>query len=216
MNITCKVCGTSCVPIVYKKIESMYHGCPKCDFISKDASCYISESQALSIYQVHNNSADDAAYQAYFRDFIHKCISGFVSGTVEALDFGSGPEPVLAHMLKHELGYLVDVYDKFFSPYKVYEGKQYDLITSTEVVEHLEEPVEYFKLFHTLLKPGGHLAVMTQFHPNDVGRFENWHYRRDDSHVSFFTPKTMSIISEQVGFEIVFIDAHKNATLKRI
>ena len=215
MELNCKVCGTSCAPIVYKKIKSRYHRCPKCEFIFKDESCYLTEAQELSIYQEHNNSIDDSAYQTYFKEFIEKCISGFVSGSIEALDFGSGPEPVLASMLKHQYGYRVDVYDKFFSPEKIYEGKLYDLITATEVVEHLEEPIEYFKLFHAFLKPGGFLAVMTQFHPNDTGRFENWHYRRDESHVSFFTPKTIADIAEQVGFDIVFMDTHKNVTFRR-
>lgn len=215
MNLNCKVCGTSCAPIVYKKIKSRYHRCPKCEFIFKDASCYLTEAQELTIYHEHINNMNDPSYQAYFRDFIETCILEFVSGPVEALDFGSGPEPVLASVLQNEYGYLVDVYDKFFSPNKIYEDKLYDLITATEVVEHLEEPVEYFKLFHDLLNPGGYLAVMTQFHPNDPNRFENWHYRRDESHVSFFTPKTMAFIAEQVGFDIVFMDTHKNVTFRR-
>lgn len=216
MQLECKICGAVCHEIAYKKIKSRYHACTKCEFIFKDESCLISDEQALKIYTNHNNSIHDPVYQAYFREFINTCIEGYISGQIEILDFGSGPEPVLAHLLKKDYAYSVDVYDVFFSPEKVYEGKLYDLITATEVVEHLETPIAYFELFKSLLKPGGLLAVMTQFHHCDVERFEHWHYRRDESHVSFFTPKTMAVIAERTGFEILFIDAHKNVTFRRL
>ena len=212
----CKICGVDCIPLTYDKIESRYHRCPACEFIFKDASSLISVNESKALYDLHINTIDDSAYVSYFEKFIEKCIIGRLDPPVEALDFGSGPEPVLAQLLRRNCGFSVDIYDMFYAPLHVYEGKQYDLITATEVVEHLEEPLEYFRLFHSLLKTGGILAVMTQFHPNDVAKFENWHYRRDETHVSFYTPKTMAWIARNAGFEIVMIDAHKNITFKRV
>ena len=78
----------------------------------------------------------------------------------------------------------------------------------------IEDPMAYFALFKSLLKPGGILAMMTQFHHNDEKRFEHWHYRRDESHVSFFTPKTMAMIADKIGLEIVYIDTHKYVVFK--
>ena len=87
---------------------------------------------------------------------------------------------------------------------KVYLGKHYDLITTTEVVEHLQDPLEYFRLFSKLLKPDGVLAVMTLFHQNDQAHFLNWHYIRDRSHISFYTAKTMKYIASQVGLKVIY------------
>lgn len=211
----CKICGNPCIPLAYDKIESRYHRCTSCEFIFKDTASLISDEESKALYDLHINTLDDLAYVSYFEKFIEKCIAGLIEAPVEALDFGSGPEPVLAQILRRDYGYVVDIYDMFYATQRVYEGKQYDLITATEVVEHLEEPLKYFRLFHSLLKTGGILAVMTQFHPNDVAKFENWHYRRDETHVSFYTPKTMAWIARNVGFEIVVVDAHKNITFKK-
>ena len=214
MNYKCKVCGGACIEIKYDKITSTYHKCATCDFISKDEASYVTPKQEKKIYDTHNNSADDPVYVAYFQDFIDTCLTKFIDAPSTALDFGSGPVPVLAQILRNMYAIEVDIFDKYYAPEKVYEGKRYDLITVTEVVEHLEDPIEYFALFKSLLKPGGVLAMMTQFHHNDEKGFEHWHYRRDESHVSFFTPKTMVIIADKIGFEIVYIDTHKYVVFK--
>jgi len=214
MNNKCKICGGACTAIKYDKIKSTYHKCTACDFISKDVASYVTPEQEKKIYDTHNNSANDPVYLAYFQDFIDACLSKFMVASNSALDFGSGPTPVLAQILRQNFALEVDIYDKYYAPDKVYEGKQYDLITVTEVVEHLEDPMAYFALFTSLLKPGGALAMMTQFHHNDEERFEHWHYRRDESHVSFFTPKTMAMIADKIGLEIVYIDTHKYVVFK--
>lgn len=215
-DVLCKLCGEVCAALSYDKIVSRYHRCLNCQLIFKDTSSLISDGEAVALYDLHINTLDDPGYVAYFKKFIDKCIVNFVLPTAQGLDFGSGPEPVLAHLLRRDYGFAVDIYDKFYAPVRVFEGKQYDLITATEVVEHLEEPLDYFKLFSDLLKPSGILAVMTQFHPNDVDKFENWHYRRDETHVSFYTPKTMAYIAQRFGFEIVYIDTHKNVAFKKL
>ncbi|HAS72525.1 MAG TPA: class I SAM-dependent methyltransferase [Clostridiales bacterium UBA8960] len=210
----CKICGSECTQILYEKIESTYHKCTKCAFIFKDPACYVTSVEEQQIYDSHINTVDDPAYVAYFDTFIQKCIIRFIGDSKQALDFGSGPEPVLAQILRSNYGFEVDIYDKYYAPEKAYIGNSYDLITATEVVEHLKDPLPYFELFKSLLKPMGVLAVMTQFHHDDERRFEHWHYRRDESHVSFFTPQTMATIAERVGLEIVYIDAHKNVAFK--
>jgi 2-polyprenyl-3-methyl-5-hydroxy-6-metoxy-1,4-benzoquinol methylase len=35
----------------------------------------------------------------------------------------------------------MEIYDSYFSPEKVFLGKKYNLITSTEVFEHLDDPL---------------------------------------------------------------------------
>lgn len=56
----------------------------------------------------------------------------------------------------------MDTYDCFYSPEKVYFGKKYGLVTATEVVEHLDDPLDYFSLFENLLKDDGVLSIMTK------------------------------------------------------
>ena len=91
---------------------------------------------------------------------------------------------------------------------------KYDLITTTEVVEHLKEPMQYFELFKQLMKENSILAVMTQFHPQNSNNFLQWHYIRDASHISFYSEVTMKKIAELIGLEIVYMDSFKNTVFR--
>lgn len=213
MSPSCLLCGGETQLLQHPKIAD-YYWCQSCDYIFKDQEHLISKEAELKIYEGHNNSIEDPKYVDYFKTFIDSAIVDYAPKGREGLDFGSGPSPVLAQILEGDYGYTMDIYDKFYSPDPVYQGKQYDLITSTEVVEHLRNPMEYFKLFKSLLKPGGVLAVMTQFHYKDPQHFIGWHYMRDRSHISFYTPKTMAYIAREVGFEIVYTNDVRYITMK--
>ncbi|MDW7657383.1 MAG: class I SAM-dependent methyltransferase [Bacillota bacterium] len=132
--------------------------------------------------------------------------------SVKCLDFGSGPEPVLAELLKREFDWSVDIYDKFYATDRVYEGNIYDLITSTEVAEHLDDPLHYFRLFKELLHQNGVLSIMTLFHPSSIEDFTNWFYINDRSHISFYTPKTMKVIADIVGLDVLYCDENRYIT----
>lgn len=147
--------------------------------------------------------------------FIDGAVAKYVNvENVQCLDFGSGPQPVLAELLEREFGWTVDVYDKFYAPEKVYEGRVYDLITATEVVEHLSDPLQYFKLFKELLQSNGILSVMTLLHPGKDD-FITWSYINDPSHISFVSVKTLEVISGIVGLEILYCDNIRYATFSR-
>ena len=139
-------------------------------------------------------------------NFIQNSIEEFLPSIKTALDFGSGPGPVLSELLKQK-GLEVDIYDLYYSPKKVYQNKSYDLITSTEVFEHLSKPLEVMQTLVSHLNPNSYLAIMTKFPPKDDEEFLNWWYRRDPTHISFYTPKTFEVLAKKFGLEIVkFVD----------
>ena len=108
----------------------------------------------------------------------------------------------------------MDRYDRFFASERVYEGKKYDLITCTEVVEHLRNPLVYFRLFRSLLKDGGILAIMTLFHPDGDDAFFDWFYIRDKSHKTFYTPYTLQVLAGASGLEMIHTDRHRQSTFR--
>lgn len=206
MNEKCKICGADTREFYDEQFQVHYYYCETCEFISKDEKTIVSTQDEKKEYDLHNNTYENEGYVNMFRDFLNRSVMNFVNDGKEALDFGSGPGPVLAKVLSDEYGYTTDIYDLYYSPERVYEGKKYDLITSTEVVEHLKNPIEYFRLFKDLLKEDGILAIMTLFHPKDDEKFCKWHYRRDKTHISFFTPKTMEYIAQILDMELKYID----------
>lgn len=171
-NITkCKICGFATESFKSNEFHLEFHHCPRCEFIFKDKEDILEEEEELKRYLLHENSIEDERYLDYFQKFIDGTIGKYQLSGNKVLDFGSGPEPVLAYLLETKYNMDVDIYDIFFAPEKVYEGKKYDLITSTEVVEHLEDPIKYFSLFNSLLKEDGYLCIMTLFHRNDKDKF---------------------------------------------
>lgn len=118
-------------------------------------------------------------------------------------------------ILERDFNFSMDIYDLFYSPDKVYEGKNYDLVTTTEVVEHLKNPLAYFLLFKELLNEKGVLSIMTLFHPRDDAQFMEWYYIRDVSHISFYTPMTMKVIGEKVGLKMIYTDEKRYVSFRK-
>ncbi len=210
--MNCLICGSNTREILAGKI--IYHKCNYCEFIFKDDKYIISKDEELCIYNRHNNSIDDIKYVAYFKKFIDNAIIPFFDKGF-GLDFGSGPSPVFSMIMKRDYGFDMDIYDYFYQREKVYEGKKYDFITSTEVFEHLRNPIDYFELMKKHLKKNGYLCLMTLFHHNDDEKFVKWHYIRDKSHISFYSKKTIEVIAEMVSFEIVYFDDYRYITLRK-
>jgi SAM-dependent methyltransferase len=210
----CPVCQTPSSSFTDVQLQCVTHHCPRCELIFKDESCFPTEAQELKKYNEHNNSVENEGYVAMFERFIDFTLSQTAHPVASVLDFGSGPAPVLAELLKRR-GFDVSIYDKHFAPQPPAEDARFDLITSTEVIEHIAAPMETLARLKTHLVPGGTLALMTQFHDNSEASYRDWWYRRDPTHLCFFTPKTFSVAAERLGMDLVAHDAAKTVLLSK-
>ena len=215
MEFGCKICGSETREIIHERSGVRYHCCTDCEFISMDESFLLTAEEEKMRYDAHENSLEDPSYVDYFRRFIDAAVRDNCRPGGRGLDFGSGPSPVLATLLERDYGLIMDIHDPFYAPEKPFVGKRYDLVTCTEVVEHLREPIAYFRMFEGLLEEDGLLAIMTSFHPRDDEKFFNWHYRRDASHISFYTLKTMERIALETGLRIVYTDGERYTAFKK-
>lgn len=210
----CKICGEKTITYQHPRFDMTFHECLSCEFIFKDQSNYISKSEELKKYDEHNNSEEHIGYVNFLTNFLEAAVYPFVSHG-KALDFGSGPNPVLAKILGKTSAFDVDIYDLFYAPDPIYLNQTYDLITSTEVIEHLRNPMKVFQTFYDHLRPGGYLSIMTLFHPKDQKILFDWFYIRDQTHVSFYTPKTIETIAQIIGFELIETNDYRYAVLKK-
>lgn len=215
MENLCSICNSKTKTVKHSKTSVLFHECPTCQLITRELSDYFSHQEEVERYLQHQNSIDDSSYQNYFVQFIveTKLLENKDNRIVNGLDFGSGPTPVLAHVLTHNYQVNMDIYDPIFSPNPVYENKLYDFITCTEVIEHIKNPLETFNLFNKLLVPNGLLAIMTQFHPNHENLFLDWFYIRDRSHISFFTLRTVETLAAKTGFTLAWMNQKNCVTL---
>ena len=118
------------------------------------------------------------------------------------LDFGCGPGPALVAMGR-EAGYQMAGYDKFYADFPELLARQYDFITSTEVIEHIAEPRTVLAQLWDCLKPGGLLVLQTQRVLGDE-RFKNWRYRHDPTHIVFFAEASFRVLAASWQAELSF------------
>jgi len=210
----CKVCDDPTRPLSNPKTGALYHCCDECDYISLDAQHLPSPEAERARYLQHRNSLDNHGYVDMLRDFIARAVTPYRQGARTALDFGCGPGPALATLLT-EMGIRTEVYDVHFAPERVFEGKTYDIVTATEVFEHLPNPVETLGLLRDRLAPGGVIAIMTLFHPCNDAQFLKWWYRNDITHVSFYTPRTLRKMARRVSLDIAMTDGKNVCVMRR-
>ncbi len=135
-----------------------------------------------------------------FEKFIEFSITPYKNSITKLLDYGSGPQPVLAEILRAK-DYQVEIYDSFYAQNKFKPGS-FDLITSTEVFEHFHNPIKEIEKIIDLTKPNGYIAVLTRFCP-ELEKFKSWFYKDDKTHVSFYTVKTFEYIAKRFNLKIL-------------
>lgn len=166
------------------------------------ANFFLTSSVEKKKYDSHQNEPEDLVYQQYLKQIMNPVLDRISDGA-NGLDFGCGPGPALSQMFEKD-GYQTDIYDAYFAPNEEVFGRSYDFITACEVVEHLYKPqMELDRLF-SMLKSGGFLAIKTQLSPVD-GTFSNWFYKRDMTHVCFFSVKGLKYLAERWGAEFEMI-----------
>lgn len=86
--------------------------------------------------------------------------------------------------------------------------KDFDLVISSDVIEHLYRPADLMKQACTLLRAGGHLVVGTPYHGylknlalGLPGKMDSHFNVLDEGgHIKFFSVKTLSALLRQHGF----------------
>lgn len=84
-----------------------------------------------------------------------------------------------------------------------FERDMFDVIISSEVIEHINNPVEEMKHFHRLLRKGG-LVYITTPNFNAIERFVlkvNYNIIEYPEHLCYYTPKTIDLLLTQTGFK---------------
>ena len=202
--MNCKICGSSDLKVI--DIKDKYYYCNNCEVIFIAEKEIVAPGEEKKRYEGHDNNHQNEGYVNMFEKFIDNVIEPNLNLEVDdqVLEFGCGPGPVLADLLE-EKGADVDGYDPYFFPEKIYEEKNYDLITSTEVFEHFSDPLKEMNLLDSHLKTDAYLAVMTSFHPGP-GEFEDWWYKWDPTHIVFYNQRTFEYLASQFDLEIVYTD----------
>lgn len=199
MNLmVCPLCESgSCRPFMQVD-DRDYWRCDACEVTFLEPAQRPVAENELAEYQQHNNDPNDEGYRQFLMRMAKPLLEK-LRPAQRGLDYGCGPGPALAELLR-DAGHSVALYDPFFYPNPQPLLETYDFITCTEVAEHFHQPAVEFKRLDKLLKPGGWLALMTCFQTDD-SRFANWHYRRDPTHVIFYRESSLQKLAQNFGWQ---------------
>lgn len=202
MRDDCPLCGMESGGVWYLSPHSeSYFRCGECTLAWRARDERLGASAERARYELHENNPNDAEYVRFLRRLADPVIER-LPASARGLDFGSGPTPVLAELLS-SAGFPCVSYDPFFAANDALLDARYEFVTCCEVIEHVYRPAEVFALFQRLLRPGAVAGLMTRFYPDDDS-FADWWYRRDPTHVCFYTESTMRWIGDRHGWRTEF------------
>lgn len=198
--VSCPLCaGHRSYPLLVA--GKRYHRCLACELVWLDEADHLDEAAEKAVYDGHDNRVDDPRYRTFLMRAFGEVLAR-VPLPASGLDFGCGPGPALVAMGR-EAGYQMAGYDKFYADFPELLTRQYDFITSTEVIEHIAEPRAVLEQLWACLKPGGLLVLQTQRVLSDE-RFKNWRYRHDPTHIVFFAEASFQVLAASWQAELSF------------
>jgi len=196
---TCRLCrGRS--ELFFEMPDKKYYRCGGCSAIFLDPRRHLSKEDEKRRYEEHNNNVEDPGYQKFVEPLVLKIQENF-GKEHQGLDFGAGPGPVVAKLLRGK-GYSIELYDPFFWNEPQLLEKKYDFIVCCEVIEHFYFPEKEFRLLRSLLKSGGMLFCQTDLYSEKTD-FKSWYYRNDSTHVFFYHQNTLAWIKTLFDFEFM-------------
>lgn len=194
--MNCPLCSHHEASLFDKDKKRSFYQCLSCHLVYVPRNELISPAQEKDRYGAHENNEESEGYIHYLSK-IAGSIHGHLKPASTGLDFGSGKTTLLEKLLE-EKGHDVTSYDVFFHPDVLFKEKKYDFIILSEVIEHLRDPYLELTTLKSLLKEDGLLFIKTKLLPEQ--NFSNWFYKRDMTHVQFFSMKSFRWISVQMKF----------------
>ncbi len=199
----CPLCGAK-TDRFYADKKREYYLCDQCLLVHVPSQFHLTDCLEKAEYDKHENSFEDDGYRKFLSRMLLP-ITQIVDVESAGLDFGCGPQPVLADMFTRQ-GYSMSVYDKYYFPDQEVLRNTYDFIVATEVVEHLAQPQQVLNRIRSCINSGGILGVMTK-RWLDRDKFIHWHYKNDPTHISFYHEKTFEFIADVWGVNLQIVGA---------
>ncbi len=200
----CPLCNFIDSEAFYRDRRRTYRRCLRCALVFVPPQFHLSAAAEKAEYDLHINKVEDPGYRRFLARLATPLLER-VQAPARGLDFGCGPGPALAYMLR-ESGLEVRLFDVFYAPDSRALEDRYDFICATEVVEHLHEPGRELARLWSLLAPTGWLGVMTKL-VRDRQAFAAWHYKNDPTHVCFFSVATWQWWAGEQGAELECLGA---------
>jgi hypothetical protein len=181
-------------------LDGAYRHCRRCDLRFLIPERRLSAEVERERYKLHQTAVEDVGYRQFVAPLLER-VQELCSLGARGLDYGAGHQPILAEHLR-ALGFDLTVFDPFFFPDPQALARTYDFVVACEVIEHFFSPQAEFARLRELVGANGALILNTQVYEDGMD-FASWYYRRDPTHVSFYSAQTFAWIGQHWNFSDV-------------
>lgn len=224
MGEICKICGKESTLFISKKIlkkfQIGYYKCNSCGFVQTEKPYWLNEAYESSF----NLSDTGTAYRPMLCANIIQFVLPYITNIKGVfLDYAGGYG--LFTRIARDMGFDFFTYDKYSTNlmargFELKENevfkKRFDLVTSFECFEHLENPLQDISKICSVTD---NLFFSTLLVPKTKLEFENWWYLGLDhgQHISLYTVKSLQFIakSQNKYYYNVFDSYHLFSSKKR-
>ena len=203
--MNCKICDTESRPFASAKVlgkyDVEYFQCPRCRFVQTEDPYWLSEAYSS---EIHSQDMGMPSRNVYLATVSVSIISMLFGGRGRYLDYGGGYGMYVR--LMRDRGFDFSWYDAhsenlFAQGFAGDLQKKYDLLTSFEMFEHLQDPVaeieSMFQLAPTLFFS---TELLPETNPTPA---EWWYYNPDHGqHISVFSSEALQILAERFGVRV--------------
>ncbi len=194
----CNICGSDNYIIfeanVLNKIPVSYYKCKSCEFVQTEKPFWLDESYSSAIT---SQDIGLISRNITFAPLITSLINIFFNANGKFLDYGGGYGMFVR--LMRDRGYNFKRFDTFCEnifakDFDCNGDEKYELITSMEVFEHLEDPLG--EIENMLLKSSS-IFFTTELQPTKFEKESDWWYVMPETgqHISLFSYKSLKFIA---------------------
>lgn len=200
----CPFCQKDGADLFHEDKIRAFFRCQSCTIIFVPRSSLLSASEEKKRYDSHQNDENDPGYREYFLKTVIPVIAE-LKGHERGIDFGCGRTRLMSQIFDDK-GIICDSYDPFYFPDESFWQKTFEFGVMNEVIEHLADPADTVARLKMIIK--GPLFIRTKFYPETEQEFSSWFYKRDLTHVQFFSLKTLSYLGtvKVLGEDLYRID----------
>lgn len=232
-DFTCTLCGNKKGEVILKWEDIGYTliKCCNCDAVSPNIEIDESTSSIYDVDEYREKFMRETHAQYEYRknnfgqeryDYTVKRLN--LDKNAKVLDVGCGAGYYIGVLKDNLISYKgLEVADHFVDYCKSYHNlhvestplesepdEYYDLITMFDVLEHLSNPIDMFRIVYNKLKPGGCCVAYT---PNifSVG-YELMGEKQNTllpfEHLCFFNHKSLDFLVKKTGFKVELIETY--------
>lgn len=199
----CDLCGHPALAALGAIQGRPFFRCPQCRQMIADPARWPTPAAEKARYDLHDNRWDNADYRGYLRKIVDHFI-GLCPQARRVLDFGSGPEAVLARLLR-ESGREAHAYDPLYGLAPATGAAPFEALILCEVFEHLRNLDAELDLIRRSLTPTGVIYIRTALIPTGSS-LESWAYLNDLTHIRFLDPESLPALARRLGCGVLQTD----------